>query len=155
MVLKGVCANYLRNYSVSPVSEENKTIISENSNSMFEKIETNNVYCIVYHKDTKVMYAVSNNGYNSGEFTQLVDESGKPLCWDETKEKPSENESLFSIVQDPRKTGQSFFVVYHKENKVMYTISYSFSASGIFTLLTKADGSPFLYTEPVNMQKNF
>ena len=52
--------------------------------SMFITIENTNYWRIVYHKDTKVMYAVSQSGsdYNeSGVFTLLVDEDGKPMLY--------------------------------------------------------------------------
>lgn len=51
--------------------------------SMFVRVETGNLmgysYNIVYHKDTKVMYAVSYETY----FTVLLDADGKPLLWEE------------------------------------------------------------------------
>ena len=41
-------------------------------------------YCwIVYHKDTKVMYAVSRSGYNAGTYTVLVNADGTPMLWKE------------------------------------------------------------------------
>ena len=41
-------------------------------------------YCwIVYHKDTKVMYAVSRSGYNVGTYTVLVNADGTPMIWEE------------------------------------------------------------------------
>lgn len=49
--------------------------------SMFVLIESDylwNKYNIVYHKETKVMYAVSNNTV----FTVMVDAEGKPLLWE-------------------------------------------------------------------------
>ena len=40
-------------------------------------------YCwIVYHKDTKVMYAVSRSGYNAGTYTVLVTAAGTPMIWE-------------------------------------------------------------------------
>ena len=38
-------------------------------------------------------------------------------------------------------------VVYHKETKVMYTVSYGSYNGGNFTLLVNADGSPMLWRE--------
>ena len=38
-------------------------------------------FCIYYDKKTKVMYAVSNGSYNSGNVTLLVDAEGKPLLY--------------------------------------------------------------------------
>lgn len=39
-------------------------------------------YDIVYDKKTKVMYAVSNGYYNSGNFTLLVNADGTPLLYE-------------------------------------------------------------------------
>lgn len=44
-------------------------------------VEETGAYCIVYDKYTKVMYAVSNSGYNYGNFTLLVDANGNPLLY--------------------------------------------------------------------------
>lgn len=52
--------------------------------SMFVLVEKTDVWHIVYHKDTKVMYAVSMGGYNRGTFTVLVDTEGKPMLWEES-----------------------------------------------------------------------
>lgn len=49
--------------------------------SMFVQIERTNIWRIVYHKETKVLYAVSNGGYNSGNFTVLVNPDGTPMLW--------------------------------------------------------------------------
>lgn len=43
-------------------------------------------YYIVYDKDTKVMYSVSNGVYNRGTLTLLVDADGKPLLYTEEGE---------------------------------------------------------------------
>ena len=42
-------------------------------------------YCcrIVYHKDTKVMYVVSDSAYNYGSFTLLVNPDGTPMIYEE------------------------------------------------------------------------
>lgn len=45
------------------------------ANSMFEVVEDGDLYYVVYHKLTNVMYTVSGNG----EFTLMVDVFGKPL----------------------------------------------------------------------------
>ena len=65
-----------------------KTVDSEentNAPSMFTIVETAYTYKIMYHKQTKVMYAVSYGGYNAGNFTLLVDQDGKPLLWGDTE----------------------------------------------------------------------
>lgn len=54
--------------------------------SMFVICETStigNSWTIVYHKDTKVMYAISCGGYNQGTFTLLVNSDGSPMLWEE------------------------------------------------------------------------
>ena len=51
--------------------------------SMFVVVETTSTWQIVYHKETKVMYAVSDYNNNFGNFTLLVDENGDPLLWEE------------------------------------------------------------------------
>lgn len=50
--------------------------------SMFIAVETSSSWRIVYHRETKVMYAVSWGSYNSGAFTLLVDENGDPLLYE-------------------------------------------------------------------------
>lgn len=60
---------------------EKKEISS--SKSMFVLVEKTDWWHVVYHKDTKVMYAVSMGGYN-GTFTVLVDKEGKPMLWEES-----------------------------------------------------------------------
>lgn len=52
------------------------------SSSMFVLVETDhlwNIYNIVYHKETKVMYAISYDTV----FTVMVDAEGKPLLYSE------------------------------------------------------------------------
>lgn len=44
-------------------------------------IEKAYVYDIVYDRYTKVMYAISRGGYNSGNFTVLVNSDGSPLLY--------------------------------------------------------------------------
>lgn len=51
--------------------------------SMFIVVEGEGLdsYRIVYHRDTKVMYAVSTGTYNSGNFTVLLNPDGSPMLW--------------------------------------------------------------------------
>ena len=51
--------------------------------SMFVIIEGSGADCyrIVYHRDTKVMYAISCGGYNAGNFTVLLNPDGSPMLW--------------------------------------------------------------------------
>lgn len=50
--------------------------------SMFVEVERSYNWQIVYHRDTKVMYAVSCGDYNRGNFTLLVDEDGSPMVYE-------------------------------------------------------------------------
>ena len=54
--------------------------------SMFVQIEQTNIWKVVYHKETKVMYAVSSGGFNSGNFTVLVNPDGTPMIYKEETE---------------------------------------------------------------------
>lgn len=56
---------------------------NKNETSMFVEVEKTGVWRVVYHKDTKVMYTVSCGGYNSGDFTLLVNADGTPMLWNE------------------------------------------------------------------------
>lgn len=58
------------------VSKDNTSNIS-----MFIQIEDGNCYKIVYHRDTKVMYAVSDGHYNSGTFTVMLNPDGTPMIY--------------------------------------------------------------------------
>ena len=49
-------------------------------------VESLGDYYIIYDKDTKVMYSVSNGAYNRGTLTPLVDADGKPLLYTEEGE---------------------------------------------------------------------
>lgn len=54
---------------------------TDSDTSMFVCVEETASFSVVYHKDTKVMYAVSV-GYNSaGNFTLLVNADGSPMLW--------------------------------------------------------------------------
>ena len=50
--------------------------------SMFACVEQAATWKIVYHRDTKVMYAISYYGSGSGEFTLLVNSDGTPMLWE-------------------------------------------------------------------------
>lgn len=63
------------------------TVTNESDNtsdniSMFIKLEETYEWQIVYHKDTKVMYAVSIGHYNTGNFTLLVNADGTPMIYE-------------------------------------------------------------------------
>lgn len=49
--------------------------------SRFQVVEQTSTWRVVTDRETGVMYAVSNGGYNIGTFTLLVDADGKPLIY--------------------------------------------------------------------------
>ena len=51
--------------------------------SMFVMVEETLVWSVVYHRESKVMYAVSGGSYNGGTFTLLVNADGSPMLWEE------------------------------------------------------------------------
>lgn len=71
-------------------SESNKGNNQQKENkqkkSEFVTIEDKWDYKIVYHKDTKVMYAVSWGSYNIGTFTLLVNADGSPMLYEGSEE---------------------------------------------------------------------
>jgi hypothetical protein len=50
--------------------------------SEFVIVEGTSSWYIVYHKKTKVMYAVLQGAYNGGTFTLLVNADGTPRIWE-------------------------------------------------------------------------
>lgn len=75
-VLMIICLN---GCSQTKVSKQENTP----TKSMFIVIETTGIWGVVYHRDTKVMYAVSYDMYNSGTFTLLVNADGSPMIWED------------------------------------------------------------------------
>lgn len=55
----------------------------EDYNNVFEQIGYGDSYIIVYHKQTKVMYVVSDEYRNKGNFTVLVNPDGTPMIYKE------------------------------------------------------------------------
>lgn len=49
--------------------------------SIFVLVERTYGYDVVYDRETKVMYAVSNLSHGSGHFTLLVNQDGSPKIW--------------------------------------------------------------------------
>lgn len=54
--------------------------------SSFVEVEKGPCWYVVYHKDTKVMYAISRGSYNYGSFTVLVNPDGTPMIWEDNNE---------------------------------------------------------------------
>ena len=55
--------------------------------SVFVVVESTYAYKVVYDRETKVMYTVSDLGHGAGHFTLLVNQDGSPKLWkgDEAK----------------------------------------------------------------------
>ena len=62
--------------------QEVESIGDDSTSSMFVEVETTSFWKVVYHKETKVMYAVSYGSYNLGTFTVLLNADGTPMLWD-------------------------------------------------------------------------
>lgn len=60
--------------------------VANNDNSMFVIIETTDTWMVVYHKETKVMYAVSDCAYNRGTFTPLYNADGTLQIYEERED---------------------------------------------------------------------
>ena len=50
--------------------------------SMFIELEVGSSYKIVYHKDTKVIYAISCGYNNCGTFTVMLNADGTPMVYE-------------------------------------------------------------------------
>lgn len=62
---------------------------ADNDNSMFVCIETTDCWKIVYHKETKVMYAVNKNIWDSagcGVFSPLYNADGTLQIYEESED---------------------------------------------------------------------
>lgn len=57
------------------------TSTSNDNTSMFVCLEETNRWCVVYHKNTKVMYDVSQYGSGTGVFTVLLNSDGTPMTY--------------------------------------------------------------------------
>ncbi len=55
-------------------------------NSMFVFIEEGSNWRVAYHRDTKVMYVISDGAYTTGVFTVLVNPDGTPMLYDENSD---------------------------------------------------------------------
>lgn len=67
-------------------------------------------------------------------------------CGEATESKDTEDTNMFIYIQSVKSNG-CYDVVYHRDTKVMYTISRGAYNQGNFTLLVNADGTPMVYEE--------
>lgn len=64
-------------------------------------------------------------------------------CGAKVESEPMGKVSMFVLVE----SGQDYRIVYHRDTKVMYAISFGGMAHGIFTVMLNADGTPQLWGE--------
>ena len=77
------CIMILSGCSNVTVEDETQYNNKDTVTSMFVVVEKAACWIVVYNKDTKVMYAVSNSSYNHGNFTLLVNPDGTPMIWED------------------------------------------------------------------------
>lgn len=65
----------------APNKVESEVAENDAPPSMFVEVEQAHTWSVVYHRNTKVMYAVSRGGYNNGTFTLLVSADGTPMIY--------------------------------------------------------------------------
>ena len=85
LIVIALVAVMMLSLSACATKRERETIKGETSRMVY--VEETGAYCIVYDKYTKVMYAVSNSGYNFGNFTLLVNADGDPLLYEGQEER--------------------------------------------------------------------
>ena len=83
------CIVLLCGCSAAKIEKANET---QESVSMFVEVEQASFWKIVYHKDSKVMYAISEGSYNRGTFTLLVNADGTPMIYEGGDKEEFENQ---------------------------------------------------------------
>lgn len=69
----------------SEVEKADSSVGDPETKSMFVQVEDAGIWAVVYHRKTKVMYAVSHGSYNSGTMTLLVNADGTPMIYNGDK----------------------------------------------------------------------
>lgn len=65
----------------SEVEKADSSVGAPETKSMFVQVEDAGTWAVVYHRDTKVMYSVSNASNNCGTMTLLVNADGTPMIY--------------------------------------------------------------------------
>ena len=65
------------------IKSEAKEVDDTDDGNTFILVDADYYCWVVYHKDTKVMYAVSRSPNNIGTYTLLVNADGTPMIWKE------------------------------------------------------------------------
>lgn len=63
-------------------TNQTESKVAEKEPSMFIVVESSGIWYVVYHRETKVMYAVSRDDHNKGIFTLLVNPDGTPMLYE-------------------------------------------------------------------------
>ena len=63
------------------VEKTDSSVGDHETKSMFVSVEDTGIWAVVYHRETKVMYAVSRGSYNNGTMTLLVNADGTPMIY--------------------------------------------------------------------------
>lgn len=71
---------------------ENAVEAAMNDTQTFVTVEILADAKIVYHRDTKVMFVVSNGFYNRGTFTLLVNPDGSPMLYQQDENDSSKEQ---------------------------------------------------------------
>ena len=64
------------------IKSEAKEVDDTDDGNTFILVDADYYCWVVYHKDTKVMYAVSRSPNNIGTYTLLVNADGTPMIWE-------------------------------------------------------------------------
>ena len=63
------------------VEKADSSVGDHETKSMFVTVEYTDIWEVIYHRETKVMYAVSRGSYNNGTMTLLVNADGTPMIY--------------------------------------------------------------------------
>lgn len=76
-----ICAMVSATNTTATAAEMNSNTSS--TSSVFVVVEKDflNHYSVVYHKESKVMYILSQGAYNSGNFMVMLDDDGTPVTY--------------------------------------------------------------------------
>lgn len=64
-----------------PLVQVGSNVSAVSAASMFVEVENKLAWRVVYHRETKVMYVISQGTENFGNFTVLLNPDGTPQVW--------------------------------------------------------------------------
>lgn len=115
------------------------------NNAALVEVENTECWRVVYNNKSEIMYTVSDGRKVSGDFTLLVDEDGKPLLYNKLYNSSNKSPMFTKIGETNLSDG--CMLVYHKDTKIIYSVSDFKLNSGNFTLMTDENQKPLLYEE--------